>query len=39
VQGHLLSVDEMHSIGKSHRNVNDKVKLGVCHDQSVVVNQ
>jgi len=39
VQGHLLSVDEMHSIGKTHRNVNDKVSLGVCHDQAVVVNQ
>ncbi len=38
VQGHLLSVDEIHSIGALHRNVNDLVRLGVTYEQAVVVN-
>ena len=39
VQGHLLSVDERHSIGKSHRNVNESVRLAIAHDQAVIVHK
>lgn len=39
VNGHHISVDEMHSIGKIHRNVNDLVTLAIDNDQAIIVNQ
>ena len=39
VAGHLLSVDELHSIGAIHRKVGDAVKLKIAHEQTVIVKQ
>ncbi|OUS31192.1 ABC transporter ATP-binding protein ['Osedax' symbiont bacterium Rs2_46_30_T18] len=39
VCGHILSVDELHSIGAIHRAVGDSVSLSVEQEQAVVVNQ